>query len=76
MSADQDQIKDVAYRLWQDAGQPHGRDQEFWFAAEASVKTKPAKAKAAAKPKAAAAPKAKAPAKPKAAPKAKAAAKA
>lgn len=73
MSAEQEHIKDLAYRLWLDAGSPHGRDQEFWFAAEAQV-TAP-KPKAAAKPKAPAKPKvpakAKAPAKPKAAPKAK-----
>lgn len=78
MSAEQEKIKDVAYRLWLDAGSPDGRDQEFWFAAEAQVKV-PAKPKAAPKPKAAAkpkaepkpkaVPKAKAPAKPKAAPK-------
>ncbi|MGE5477056.1 MAG: DUF2934 domain-containing protein [Bacteroidales bacterium] len=76
MSADQE-IKDLAYKLWQDAGSPDGRDQEFWYAAEVQVKAaKPAKAKAAApkasKPKAA--PKPKAAAAPK--PKAKAAAKA
>jgi hypothetical protein len=76
MSAEQEIIKDKAYRLWQDAGSPDGRDQEFWFQAEAEVKS--AKPKAAPKPKAAkaAAPaKPKAPAKAKAAPKAKTAAK-
>lgn len=68
MSAEQDNIQDVAYRLWQDAGSPHGRDQEFWFAAEAQVRTaQPAKPKAPTKPTAAA--------KPKAEPKAKASAK-
>ncbi len=80
MSAEQEKIKDLAYRLWQDAGSPHGRDQEFWYAAEQQVTAaKAAKPKAPAKPKAAptAAPKAKAEAKPKAAkPRAKAAAKA
>lgn len=74
MSAEQEKIKDVAYRMWQDAGSPDGRDQEFWFAAEAEVKVPP-KAKAAPKPKAVAKPKAeakpKAPAKPKAAAKPK-----
>lgn len=73
MSAEQDKIKDIAYQLWQDAGSPHGRDQEFWFAAEARVKP----AKPAAKPKAAPKPKAEAkPAKPKAEAKPKAPAKA
>lgn len=72
MSAEQEKIKDIAYRLWQDAGSPHGRDQEFWYAAEVEVtaaKPQP-QPKAAAKPKAEA--KAKPAAKPKAAPKAKA----
>lgn len=70
MSAEQEKIKDLAYRLWQDAGSPHGRDQEFWYAAETQVKgAKPAKAPA--KPKAAAKPKAEPKtAKPKATPKA------
>lgn len=74
MSAEQENIKDVAYRLWLDAGSPDGRDQEFWFAAEAQVKAP--KAKTAPKPKTPAKPKAeakpKAPAKPKAAAKPKA----
>jgi len=30
---DQD-IKSRAYQLWLDAGQPGGRDEEFWHAAE------------------------------------------
>lgn len=79
MSAEQEKIQDIAYRLWQDAGSPDGRDQEFWFAAETQVKPAKAKAKAPAKPKAepkakaaAAAPKA---AKPKVVAKPKAAAK-
>lgn len=69
MSAEKEKIEDIAYRLWRDAGSPHGRDQEFWFAAETQVK--PAKAKAPAK----APTKPKAEAKPKAEPKAKAATK-
>lgn len=52
MSAEQGKIEDLAYRLWQDAGSPHGQDVDFWLAAEATVKAaKPVKAKAAAKPK-------------------------
>ncbi len=76
MRAEQEKIKDLAYRLWQDAGSPDGRDQEFWYAAEAQVTAAkpPAKPKAAAKAPAAAKPKA--PAKPKAAAKPKAPAKA
>lgn len=30
---DQD-IKSRAYQLWLDAGQPDGRDEEFWYSAE------------------------------------------
>ncbi|MBI3446677.1 MAG: DUF2934 domain-containing protein [Magnetospirillum sp.] len=69
-------VKDLAYSLWEAAGQPQGQDMEFWLEAErrlssapkaapkakAAAKKAPAKAKAAA-PKAA---KPKAPAKPKA----------
>lgn len=73
MSAEQEKIKDLAYRLWQESGSPHGRDQEFWYQAELQVKgAKPAKPKASPKPAAAAKPKA--PAKPKAESKPKAAA--
>lgn len=42
-----DVIKDLAYRLWEEAGRPEGRDEEFWLAAEAQL----AKPKAPAKPK-------------------------
>lgn len=27
-------VRDRAYQLWDDAGQPEGREQEFWFEAE------------------------------------------
>ena len=56
-------VKDLAYRLWEEAGKPQDRDMDFWLQAEAAL------AKPAAKPKAAAA-KPKAPAKAAAAPKA------
>ena len=61
-------VKDLAYRLWEEAGKPEGRDMDFWIQAEAAL----------AKPKAAAKPAAKAKAKPavKAKPAAKPAAKA
>lgn len=77
-------ISEAAYHLWQDAGQPHGRDQDFWYQAEAALTAtakpkrrraparaaaKPATRKTAAKPAAA---KAKAEPKAKSAPKAKA----
>ena len=29
-----DQIAGLAYGLWEQAGRPDGRDQEFWFKAE------------------------------------------
>jgi len=31
------QLRSLAYRLWQRAGRPAGRDQEFWFQAEAGL---------------------------------------
>lgn len=33
-----DFIQDRAYRLWDQAGRPQGRDWEFWFKAEKQVK--------------------------------------
>lgn len=35
---DQENISRIAYFKWLDAGQPHGRDQEFWAAAEAEYR--------------------------------------
>jgi hypothetical protein len=29
-----DGIRELAYQLWLDAGQPEGRDDEFWYQAE------------------------------------------
>lgn len=29
-----DKIRDRAYQLWDQAGQPEGREQEFWYDAE------------------------------------------
>ena len=31
---DREKVRDRAYQLWDRAGQPEGRDQEFWFDAE------------------------------------------
>jgi len=31
---DENTIRDHAYRLWERAGQPEGREQHFWFEAE------------------------------------------
>jgi hypothetical protein len=33
-SFDTDKVRDRAYQLWDRAGQPEGREQEFWFDAE------------------------------------------
>ena len=35
MSDDDQRLRDIAYRLWVDAGRPQGRADEFWFAAQA-----------------------------------------
>ena len=34
-----DFIQDKAYRLWDEAGKPQGKDWEFWFKAEEKVKS-------------------------------------
>lgn len=31
---DQEKIRDRAFQLWDRAGQPEGREQEFWYQAE------------------------------------------
>ncbi|MEM8654541.1 MAG: DUF2934 domain-containing protein [Pseudomonadota bacterium] len=63
---DEAQIREAAYLLWLDEGQPEGRDQEHWLKAiDALAPAKP-KRRAAAKPKAKAAPKATAAKKPRA----------
>lgn len=33
-----EQIAERAYWLWESAGHPDGRDQEFWFAAESEIR--------------------------------------
>ena len=33
----QNEVANRAYRLWEDAGRPHGRDLEFWVQAEAEA---------------------------------------
>jgi hypothetical protein len=35
MSSNEQMIREQAYRLWDDAGRPDGRSDEFWFAAKA-----------------------------------------
>lgn len=82
----EEHIREAAYLLWKNEGEPAGQDQEYWFRAEAELSTpKPRKRAAAkkaadeakpvraAKPAAAKKPAAKKPAARKAAPKAKAA---
>jgi hypothetical protein len=32
------EVADHAYRLWEKAGRPHGRDLEFWVQAEAELR--------------------------------------
>lgn len=54
-SLDETQIRETAFLLWLDDGQPQGRDQEHWLRAietlkKAETKTKPVR-KAAAKPR-------------------------
>jgi hypothetical protein len=34
MKLHQDRVSVAAHHLWQAAGSPNGRDQEFWFSAE------------------------------------------
>lgn len=58
-SLDETQIRETAFLLWLDDGQPQGRDQEHWLRAietlkMAETKAKPAR-KVAAKPRAASA---------------------
>ena len=50
------QIRETAYLLWLDEGQPQGRDQEHWLKAidvltSTPPKSKPARKKAVAKPR-------------------------
>lgn len=35
-----DQIRERAHQLWELAGQPEGREQEFWYLAEHDLKTR------------------------------------
>lgn len=40
-NASEDHIRDEAYRLWEAAGRPHGRDAEFWHQACAVADREP-----------------------------------
>ncbi|MBF0421924.1 MAG: DUF2934 domain-containing protein [Magnetococcales bacterium] len=35
---DEDQVRLMAYYLWERDDRPHGRDLEYWFAAEQMLK--------------------------------------
>ena len=39
--ATEKQIQNYAYRLWQQAGCPEGKDDEFWHKAKAELKDNP-----------------------------------
>ena len=40
MSASEEMIRQRAYELWEHAGRPHGRSDEFWFGAKAEFERK------------------------------------
>lgn len=75
MSVAHEQVRELAYRLWQEDGAPEGRAMDYWLQAEAALTAIPTKApaKPAAAPKTATKPAlaAKAAGKPKAPAKAK-----
>jgi len=31
----EDEVREIAYKIWEDEGHPQGRDQEHWLKAEA-----------------------------------------
>jgi hypothetical protein len=41
MSSIEDAVRKRAYELWEQAGQPEGRSEEFWFAAIAELEGEP-----------------------------------
>jgi Protein of unknown function (DUF2934) len=40
MTASEEMIRHRAFELWDRAGRPHGRSDEFWFAAKADFERK------------------------------------
>jgi hypothetical protein len=40
-AASEDDIRQLAYRLWEADGRPDGRQEEYWFAAEAQFRKAP-----------------------------------
>ena len=35
-----EQIREAAYLMWKEDGEPHGSDQDFWFKAEQALKAR------------------------------------
>jgi hypothetical protein len=42
MSEHEDRVRERAYHLWEDAGRPDGRDDEFWHAARELIEAEAA----------------------------------
>jgi hypothetical protein len=34
MKVDQEKIRELAHKLWEQAGKPEGKEDQFWFEAE------------------------------------------
>jgi hypothetical protein len=47
-----ERVRDLAYRLWEEAGRPEGRAEEFWFIALREVTGAAPEDEAAAEPQA------------------------
>ena len=41
MTEREERTRKRAHELWEEAGRPHGRDQEFWYQAELEVHPRP-----------------------------------
>jgi hypothetical protein len=41
MPATEEQIRNLAYRLWEEAGSPEGRPDEFWLTAQQQLANEP-----------------------------------
>jgi hypothetical protein len=37
MEEDQEKIRELAHKLWEQAGKPEGKEDQFWFEARAPV---------------------------------------
>ena len=47
MTSLEERIRELAYRLWEEAGRPDGRSLEFWFAAKYALENAAAAGKGA-----------------------------